>query len=153
MALNDYNNRLTPTAQAFAATAVTTNSQPLPATGADIGAGEPMGIEYAFSAVSAVAGTIQLQAVSATNADGSTGQVILATGPAITDTTLAAGDVITIPIPPGLIPVVAATATHVAGRVVIAASGTCTVTADLKPLAACRNVQSYTGQPTMAVFA
>lgn len=153
MALNDYNNRLTPTAQAFAATAVTTNAQPLPATGADIGMGEPMGIEFAFSAVSAVAGTIQLQVVSATASDGTTGQVILATGPAITDTSLAAGDVITIPVPVGLIPQVASTATHIAGKVVIASSGTCTVTADLKPLSACRGVMAYTGYPSMAVFA
>lgn len=154
MPLNDYNNRLTPTAQAFVATAVTTNSQPLPATGADIGAGEPMAVVFTITAgLSAVAGTLQFQAVSATAADGTTGQVVLGQTAAITDTTLAVGDVIVVPIPPGLIPVIANTATHVAGKVTIASSGTATCLVDILPLNAVRAVKYYTGEPAMAVFA
>jgi hypothetical protein len=154
MPLNDYNNRLTPTAQAFTSTgAVTTNSQPLPATGADIGAGEPMGLEFTLTAVSAASGTIQLKVQTATNADGTTGSVVLAQTIAITDTTLAAGDKVVLPIPVGLIPIVAATATHIAGFITLASSGTCTAIVDLKPLNACRGVVYTAGTPTMAVFA
>jgi hypothetical protein len=154
MPLQDYNNRLTPTAQAFAATAVTTNSQPLPATGADVAAGEPLALVFTITAgLSAVAGTLQFQAVSATAADGTTGQVVLNQTAAITDTTLAVGDVIVVPIPAGLIPIVAATATHIAGKVTVAASGTATCLVDIQPLNAVRSVTYVAGQPSMAVFA
>lgn len=153
MGLNDYNNRLTPTAQSFTSTgAVTTNSQPLPATGADIGAGEPMCIEYTLTAVSAASGTIQFRVQTATAADGTTGAVVLNQTAALTDTTLAAGDVIVVPIPPGLIPVIANTATHIAGFVALASSATCSAIAELKPLNAVRAVKYYTAEPTMAVF-
>jgi hypothetical protein len=131
---------------------VTTNSQPLSATGADIGAGEPMGLEFEFTVVSALSGTIQLKVQTATAADGTTGAVVLSTGPAIPDTSLAAGDVITMPIPVGMIPIAAPTATHIAGFITLASSGTCTAVVALKPLSACRGVQPYAGQPSMAVF-
>lgn len=154
MPLNDYNNRLTPTAQAFTSSgAVTTNSQPLPATGADLGAGEPMGLEITFTAVSAVSGTITPRVQTATNADGTTGAVTIVTGPTITDTSLSAGDVIVVPIPVGVIPLLASTATHIAGFIALASSGTCSALVDLKPLSACRGYQAYAGQPSMAVFA
>lgn len=154
MPLNDYNNRLTPTAQAFSSSgAVTTNSQPLPATGADIGAGTPMALVFTLTAVSAVAGTLQFRAQTATAADGTTGAVILNQTTTITDTNLSVGDVIVVPVPPGLIPNIANTATHIAGFVALASSGTCTALCDILPLDAVRAVKYYAGEPSMAVFA
>lgn len=145
MGLRDNYNRLA-SAQAIAATAVATDSYPLGQTGADIAAGEPMAIQFTLSAVSAVAGTLQFQAVSATAADGTTGQVILAETRAITDTSLAAGSVVTVPIPPGIIP---ATATHITGKVVVASSGTCTATIDLVPQAIVPATRAYDAYPVL----
>lgn len=145
MGLRDKYNRLT-SAQAFAATAVCTDSFALPAAGVDIGNGGQLGIVFTLSAVSAVAGTLQFQLVSATASDGTTGQVVLATTPAITDTTLAAGSIITLPLPPGMI---ASTATHITGKVVCASSGTCTATCDLVPMLATANYAVYDAQPAL----
>lgn len=148
MGLRDKLNRLT-SAQAFAATAVCTDALVLPTTGFDYGIGEPMGIRFALSAASAVAGTLQFQLVSATASDGTTGQVVLGTTPAITDTSLAAGSVITVPLPPGLMAIVASTATHITGKVVCASSGTCTATVDFGPLAAFTNIVMYDAVPAL----
>jgi hypothetical protein len=148
--LNDYNNRLTPTAQAFTSTGgVATNSQPLPATGIDPFIGEPLGIRFTLTVVSAASGTLQFQVVSATNADGTTGQVVLNTTAAITDTSLAAGDEIVVPCPPGLIEKIAATATHYTGKIVLASSGTCTAIIDVVPLLAYGKNQFATAEPTL----
>lgn len=154
--LLDYNNRLTPTAQQFNATAVTTASQPLPATGASLGIGEPMALVYSVTVAGAKAGTeaYTFQAVSATNANGTSGQVILAASGVYTAAAgvfdqrsqLAVGDQIVIVIPPGVIP---ATATHIAGRVVIASSGDITCTCDLVPLADVGMIKNYTAEPTL----
>jgi hypothetical protein len=145
MGLRDKYNRLT-SAQAVSATIVCTDSFALPATGVDIAIGEPMALRFSLSAVSAVAGTLQFQVVTATASDGTTGQVIISTTEAITDTTLAAGSTITVPIPPGQI---RSTATHLTGRVVIASSGTCTMTVDLIPLMAGDNIKMYDAQPAL----
>lgn len=146
MALTDFNERLTPTAQAFTSTGgVSTDAKPI-VTGSDIARGVPLCIRFVLTAVSAVAGTIQFQAVSATASDGTTGQVVLGTTPAITDTTLAIGSEIIVPIPPGRI---AATATHLAGKVVLASSGTCTALIDIVPQTMAMQVyKSYAAYPS-----
>jgi len=155
MGLRDYNNRLTPTAQNFAATAVTTNSQPLPATGGDIGVGEPMALVFTVTVAALKVGTeaYTFQAVTATAADGTTGQVIIAQSAVFTASsgsfaagTLAVGDIVVVPIPPRSIP---ATATHLAGRVVIASSGDVTVLCDLVPMQEIGVNKYYTAQPSL----
>lgn len=149
MGMRDNNNRLG-SAQAFTSTGgVATNTYVLPAAGVDIAVGSPYAIRFALSAVSAVAGTLQFQVVTATAADGTTGQVVLVDTPAITDTSLSAGDVITIPIPPGLIPLIAATGTHLTGKIVLASSGTCTATIDLVPLLASEHYATYNANPAL----
>lgn len=146
MGLRDNYNRLA-SALAFTSTGgVATDAYPLGQTGADIAAGEPLAIQFTLTAVSAASGTLQFQAVSATAADGTTGQVVLAETPAITDTTLAAGSVITVPIPPGRIP---ATATHITGRIVLASSGTCTATIDLVPQYIVPATRAYDAFPAL----
>ncbi len=148
MGLVDYNERLTPTAQAFTSTGgVATNAKPLAAAGEDIARGEPMCIRAVLTAVSSASGTIQLQVVSSTASDGTTGQVVLAEGPVLTDTTLAVGSELIVPIPPGIIP---ATATHITGKIVLASSGTCTALIDLLPLrVAKQGYKAYTAKPTV----
>lgn len=146
MGFRDKYNRLG-SAQAFTSTGgVATDTLPLPTTGQDIAAGEPLAIRFALSAVSAASGTLQFQVVTATAADGTTGQVVIATTQAITDTTLAAGSHVTVPIPPGQIP---ATATHITGKIVLASSGTCTATTDLIPLIAGDNIRTYHAEPAL----
>lgn len=128
MAMRDYQNRLGED-QAFTSTGgVATNAYPLTQAGRDIGIGEPVAVVFNLSAVSAVSGTLQFQVVSATASDGTTGQTVLVTTPALTDTTLAAGRQIVLFFPPGSMP---ATATHVTGKIVLASSGTCTADIDL----------------------
>lgn len=155
--LRDYNTSLTPAAaQQFNATAVTTNSQPLGATGLDLGNGEPMALVFTVTVAGAKAGTeaYTFQAVSATAADGTTGQVILAQSGVYTAASgvftqrsqLAVGDQIVIPIPVGVVPL---TATHIAGRVVIASSGDITCLCDLVPLADVGLFKAYTAQPSL----
>lgn len=133
-------NRLTPTAQAFAATAVTTDKLALEVTGRDIFAGEPKALVYTVTVAAAVAGTetYEFQAVTATASDGTTGQVIIASSDTFTVAagviargSLAVGRRVVVPLPPEAIP---ATATHFCGRVVIGSSGTITVLCDLLPL-------------------
>lgn len=146
MGLRDKYNRLGD-AQAFTSTGgVATDAYPLGATGLDIGVGEALGIAFHLSAVSAVAGTLQFQVVTATASDGTTGQVVLNTTSTITDTSLAAGDVIVVPIPPGRI---ASTATHLTGKIVLASSGTCTATIDLIPMAANSTYKVYDAYPAL----
>lgn len=146
MGMRDNNLRLG-SAQAFTSTGgVATNTYVLPAAGVDIAVGEPMMIRFTLTAVSGVAGTLQFQVVTATNADGTTGQVVLVDTPALTDTTLAIGSVIDIPIPPGRI---AATATHLTGKIVLASSGTCTATIDLIPMIAGDTYKVYHAEPVL----
>lgn len=146
MGLRDNYNRLADS-QAFTSTGgVATDALPLGQTGADIGAGEPLAIQFTLEAVSAASGTLQFQVVSATAADGTTGQVVLNTTAAITDTDLAAGSVIAVPIPPGRIP---ATATHITGKVVLASSGTCTATIDLVPQYLVPATRAYDAFPAL----
>lgn len=156
MAISDKLHLLTPTAQQFAATAVCTDTFPLPATGANFGDGEPMCVEFVVTVAGAKAGTeaYTFQVVSATNANGTTGQAILAQSGVYTAAAgvfdkkqqLAVGDRIVVAIPPETIP---ATATHLTGKVVIASSGDVTCVASIKPLAATRNVQAYTATTTV----
>lgn len=155
MGLRDYNNRLTPTAQQFNSTAVTTNSQPLPATGGDIGVGEPMALVFTVTVAAAKAGTeaYTFQVQSATNADGSTGGVVIAQSAVFTASsgsfaagTLGVGDKVVVPIAPGSIP---ATATHLAGKVVIASSADVTCLVDLVPMQEIGVNKYYTAQPSL----
>lgn len=134
-------------AQAFTSTGgVATNAYALGATGLDIGVGEPLSIVFNLSAVSAVSGTLQFQVVSSTASDGTTGQVVLNTTPAITDTTLAAGSQIVVEVPQGLI---ASTATHITGKIVLASSATCTATTDLVPRSVVSVYKVYDAQPAL----
>lgn len=148
MSIIDQNTRLG-SAQAFTSTGgVATDAYPLAAAGEDIARGVPLGIRFSLSAVSAASGTLQFQVVSATASDGTTGQVVLVTTAAITDTTLAAGAEIVLPIPANRIP---ATATHLTGKIVLASSGTCTATIDLGPLDTMPSVyKAYSALPTFA---
>lgn len=148
MSFLDNFNRLG-SAQAFTSSGgVATDAYPLGATGADIAVGESMAVRFTLTAVTAVAGTLQFQVVTATNANGTTGQVVLVETLALTDTTLAVGSVITLPIPPGRI---AATATHLTGKIVLASSGTCTATTDLIPFAYVQNTPVvYHAEPVLA---
>lgn len=142
MALIDKLNRLA-TAQAFTSTgAVSTDSLPLPATGADIFATTPMAMVFTVTAAALIAGTeaYTFRVQTATNANGTTGAQIIATSPVYTvgssvianrPDTLALGSQVVVPIPPGLVP---ATATHVAGFVLLASSGGISCTIDLVPL-------------------
>lgn len=144
MGLRDKNTRLADS-QAFTSSGgVATDAYPLGATGKDIASGDPQAIVFTIEAVSAVAGTLQFQAVTATASDGTTGQAVLVTTPAITDTTLVVGDKICLPLPQGRI---ASTATHLTGKIVLASSGTCTATIDFVPLAAVENVKFYDAEP------
>lgn len=156
MALIDFNTRLTPTAQQFNATAVTTDKFPLTQAGRDIGMAEPLALVYTVTVAGAKAGTeaYTFQAVSATASDGTTGQVILAqtgtytaaAGVFTQRSQLAVGDKIVVVIPPGSIP---ATATHLCGRVVIASSGDVTALCDLLPLSAVQAKHAvYTAYPS-----
>jgi len=156
MGLLDYNNRLTPTAQQFNATAVATNTHVLGATGEDFGNGEPMAMVFTVTVAGAKAGTeaYTFQAVSSTASNGTSGQVILAQSGVYTASSgtfdqrsqLAVGDQIVIPIPVGVVP---ATATHLTAKVVIASSGDITGFWDLVPLHQVTRNKSYTAQPTL----
>lgn len=156
--LRDAKNLLTPTPQTIAATAVTTDSIPLAQAGSQLGDGEPMALVFTLTADALRVGTeaYTFQAVSATNPNGTTGQVQLAASPTFTVAAgainaglgpqLLAGDQIVVTIPPGSIP---QTATHIAGRVVIASDGEVTLTCDLVPMAVIRGVKAYHGEPEM----
>ena len=109
--------------QAFAATAVCTDSYPLGAAGRDIGRGKKaLGIRFIVKAAAKVSGgteTYELQAVTATDDDGTTGQKVIASSGQFSTADaaieLALGKIIDVPIPPGRIP---ATATHLTGKLV-----------------------------------
>lgn len=140
--LLDKLNRLA-SAQAFTSTgAVSTDSLPLPATGADIFATTPMAMVFTVTTAALIAATEQYTFLvySATNADGTTGGVIIARSPLFTvassvfanrNDVLAAGSKVVVPIPPRAVP---ATATHIAGYVLLAASGGISCTIDLVPM-------------------
>lgn len=142
MAMLDKLNRLA-SAQAFTSSgAVSTDSLPLPAAGVDIFATTPMVAVFTVTTAALLAGTeaYTFRVQTATNADGTTGSVIIATSPVYTvgsgvianrPDALAAGSQVVVHIPPGSIP---ATATHVAGFVVLASSGAISATIDIMPL-------------------
>ncbi len=131
-------------AQSFSSSgAVTTNSLPLKVAGRDIGAGEPLAMVFTVTTAAAVAGTetYLFRAQTATNADGTTGAVIIATTPTYTvasgvfanrNDILAAGTVVVLPLPPNSIATI--TATHLAGFVVVGSSGTISCNVDIIPL-------------------
>lgn len=156
MGMLDYNNRLTPTAQQFNATAVATNTHVLGATGMDFGNGEPMALVFTVTVAGAKAGTeaYTFQAVSATASNGTTGSVVLqqtgvytaSSGTFDQRSQLAVGDQIVVAIPVGSIP---ATATHLTGKVIIASSGDITGFWDLVPLHQVTRNKSYTAEPTL----
>lgn len=160
MGLIDFLTRLTPTAQAFTSSgAVSTNSYPLAQTGRDIAIGEPMAMVFTVTTAALVAAseTYLFRVQSATNADGTTGAVILISTGTYTvsaGTTpsaygaFPAGTQVILPIAPGSIP---ATATHIAGFVVLGASGGISCHIDLMPLRlAMQNYKAYTGKPSFA---
>lgn len=108
--------------QQFNATAVCTNAFRLPATGIDIAkGGRQLALRWVVKTAAVVSGTqtYELQIVSATASDGTTGQVVLLTTGTLTTARsavlLADEKVIEMVIPPGLIP---STATHITGKVV-----------------------------------
>lgn len=130
-------------AQAFTSSgAVTTNSLPLKLAGRDIGSGEPLAMVFTVTTSALVAGTetYLFRAQTATNADGTTGAQIIASTPTYTVASgaianridaLAAGSKVVLPIPPESIP---ATATHLAGFVVLGSFSGISCTVDIVPL-------------------
>lgn len=124
-------------AQAVTTTAVATDSIPLGAAGLDVGAGEPVGFVFHIDASALVAGTetYAFQIVTATAADGTTGQVIIAERAFTTAqaAALTAGTRFILPVPVSLI---GATATHMTARYETANTAGVTVTAYLQPLVA-----------------
>jgi hypothetical protein len=132
---------------------VFTNTYKLGATGADIAVGRgQLGIRMIVKSAALVAGTetYELQAVSATASDGTTGQQVLCSTGTISTaraaTELAAGQVIDLPIPPGMIP---ATATHITGKLVTANSAGITVDAYLVDISQMENWTPYPGAITV----
>lgn len=141
MAMLDKLNRLA-SAQTFAASAVSTDTLPLPAAGVDLFATTPMVMVFTVTTAALLVGTeaYTFRVHSATNADGTTGAVVIAQSPLYTvgsgvianrPDALAAGSQVVVHIPPGSIP---ATATHIAGHVIIASSGNVSCTIDILPL-------------------
>lgn len=138
--MRDINTRLAD-AQAFTSSgAVSTSSLALEVTGRDVAGGEPLAFVFTVTTAALVAAseTYLFRVQSATNADGTTGAVILASTGTYTvsaGTTpigaLAAGAQIILTVPPEIIP---ATATHLAGYVVLGASGGISCDIDVVPL-------------------
>lgn len=138
--MRDFNTRLA-SAQAFTSSgAVTTSSLALEVAGRDVAAGEPLAFVFTVTTAALVAAseTYLFRVQSATNADGTTGGVILVSTGTYTVSagttpvgTLAAGTQIVLVVPMGLIP---ATATHLAGFVALGASGGISCTVDAIPL-------------------
>ena len=122
-------------AQAVTATAVSTDSVPLGATGLDLGAGEPMGLAFHIDVAALVAGTetYSFQIVGATNAALSSGLVVLAEREFTTAqaASLTAGTRFALGFPVGSLN--AASITHVGARYETANSAGVTVTAYLQP--------------------
>ena len=159
MSLIDKLTRLA-TAQAFTSSgAVSTDSYPLGVAGRDIAIGETLAMVFTVTTAALVAAseTYLFRVQSATNADGTTGGVILISTGTYTvsgSTTpsaygaFPAGTQVIVPIAPGSIP---ATATHLAGFVVLGASGGISCTIDLMPLRlAMQNYKAYVARPTFA---
>lgn len=131
--------------QQFNATAVCTNTLALPATGLDIArGGRQLCLRWVVKVAAAVNGTqtYELQIVTATAADGTTGQVVISSTGTISTaraTTLLADErVIEMPIPTGMIP---ANATHLTGKVVGANSPDVTFDCYVAELGAQQNWQ------------
>lgn len=119
-----------------AASTVATDSVALGVAGLDLGAGEPMGLAIHVN-VAADTGnndeTYEFQIVTATAADGTTGQDIIV-AEAVSRATLVAGYRFLLPIPVGRI---AASATHITGRYVLGGtSPSITVTSYFTPMQA-----------------
>ena len=120
-------------AQALTASAVATDSIPLEVTGLDLALGEPLGfavhVDVAADFTSANE-TYQFNIVSATNADGTTGQVVLSEA-IVAAADLTAGKRFFLGIPVSRIP---ATATHLTLAYVLGGTTpTVTVTGYLTP--------------------
>lgn len=158
MSLLDFNIRLTPTAQAFTSSgAVSTNAYPLVQAGRDIARGEPLAMVFTVTtaALKVASETYLFRVQTATASDGTTGAIIIASTGTYTmsgGTTpigaLGAGAQVVLPIPPGIIP---ATATHIAGFVVLGGSGGISCHIDIVPLSlAVQNYKAYSGAPTFA---
>ncbi|HET6494674.1 MAG TPA: hypothetical protein VFH61_04810 [Thermoleophilia bacterium] len=135
------------TGQAFTATAVATNTIPLSVAGRDIGIGkDAVALRCHVVVAAGIAGTedYEIQIVSATAADGTTGQVVLATTGLITTaqaaTRLAAGAVVDLLLPPGVMP---ATATHYTMKLVGNNSPTITLIASFQPMGSLQNWKPY----------
>jgi hypothetical protein len=131
---------LTPAPQAFASTAVSTDSLPLGVAGLDVGAGEPVGLAVHITTSAEVATgdeTYSFQIVTATASNLTTNQVILVEREFSNAqaASLTAGTRFIIPVPVGLI---SATATHIGARVEVAGTVATGVAANLyfTPLAA-----------------
>ena len=155
MGLIDYNLRLTPTAQAWTATAVTTDKFPLTQTGRDIGIGEPMCLQFTVTVAALVAGTesMEFQAQTATNANGTTGALVIASSGvytvaagAILRGSLAVGAKVVVVFAPGAI---GPLATHLCGKIVIASGAEITCLVDMLPLSAVANYKTYTATPSV----
>lgn len=121
--------------QAITVSAVCTDTYPLGVAGQDIGSGPiPLGIRFTVKVAALVVGTetYEFQIVSATASNGTSGSDVLVTTGTLTTAQaavlLAAGDVITLAIPPGRIQ---PTATHITGKLVTANSAGITIDADL----------------------
>jgi hypothetical protein len=121
-----------------AAAAVSTDTVPLGAAGLDLGAGEPMGLAFHIDVAADVASaneTYEFQIIGATAADGTTGQVILASRAFTTAqaAALTAGTRFALAFPVGSLN--ASSITHVGARYVLAGTTpTVTVTAYFTPL-------------------
>jgi|GEM_PF-2076238 len=156
MTMLDLNTRLTPTTQAWSATAVTTDIYPLQVTGRDISIGEPMCLVFTVTTAGAVAGseTYDFQVQTATASNGTTGALQIATSGVFTVATgailrgsLAVGKQVVVVIAPGSI---SPLATHLCGKVVIGASGTISALVDLMPLSAVATFKSLPSLPAIA---
>ena len=160
MSMIDFNTRLTPTAQAFSSSgAVSTNAFPLTLAGRDFLAGEPMAMVFTVTTAAAIAGTetYLFKAQTATASDGTTGSNIIATTPTYTvsaatiaarNDVLAAGTQVILALSPDTI---VATATHLAGFVVVGSSGTISCLIDIMPMRqASQKFKSYADGRTFA---
>lgn len=134
-------------AQAFTATAVATSSLALKKAGLDIGVGhEPIVCVFSPTVAPSVNGTqtYELQIVSATDEDGTTGQeVLITTGTIATADVLAAftvGKPLVLPVPEGKIP---SDATHITAKLVGANSPTVTMDIYFCPQSAVQRWKAY----------
>ena len=156
----DNNCRLA-SAQAFTSSgAVSTSSLALKVAGRDIAAGEPLCMVFTVTAAALIAAseTYVFHVQTATNADGTTGAVVIAATPTYTvsgaaiarrNDVLGVGTQVILPIPPEAI--AKSTATHLAGYVTLGASGGISCTIDVMPLShASKIVNKYADAVTFA---